>query len=73
MSSLIDQLAEIEKKITVADRRVEQQLGLIEELIHDAHDAQPALDLLGQLERSLSTLRERRDQIETMIRREESS
>jgi hypothetical protein len=39
MSSLTDHLAAIEKKIADADRRVEQQLGLIEELIQDGNDA----------------------------------
>jgi len=73
MASLHERLQAIKQRIADADQRVQHQLGLVETLAQDGHNAQPAIDLLGSLEKSVRILEERLAYIEEMIGREHSN
>ena len=68
--SLQDQLIAIVKQITDADRRIGDQIGLVESMAWDGRDTRQAMSLLADLERFVGVLEERRASIEDQIRRQ---
>jgi hypothetical protein len=73
MSALNEQLVAIENEVAGAEQRVQNQLGLVETLVQDGHDTQPAIDLLSILEHTLRLLQDRQDYLTEQIGREIST
>jgi hypothetical protein len=73
MSALNEQLVAIENEVAGGEQRVQNQLGLVETLVQDGHDTQPAIDLLSILEHTLRLLQDRQDYLTEQIGREIST